>query len=45
VSWQQGAARVNELFTSGNLDYVQGISAEGGPLLVSAAGLLQSATR
>lgn len=45
MSWQLGAARVNELLTGGNLDYVQGISADGGPLLASAAGLLQSATR
>ena len=45
MSWQLGAARVNELLTGGNLDYVQGIAADGGPLLASAAGLLQSATR
>ena len=45
MTWQLGAARVNELLTGGNLDYVRGISADGGPLLVSAAGLLQSATR
>ena len=45
MSWQRGAARINDLLAGGNLEPVRGIAADGGPLLDSAKGLLASAER
>jgi hypothetical protein len=45
VSWQRGAARIDDLLAGGTLELVRGIAANGGPLLDSARGLLASAER
>ncbi len=45
MSRQRGAACIDDLLSSGRLEPVLGIAADGAPLLASAGGLLQSAER